>query len=133
MKIKPFNFGLEKTERKRSLTSADKKRIAAEQGYNCKKCSNRLKTRYHIDHIKPFSQGGSDSARNLQALCSNCHDEKTEEERHVKRQKKIREQEKRVTGSSMPSLFSAPKGSDVNSLLFGKPSKKKKKDELSLF
>jgi 5-methylcytosine-specific restriction protein A len=32
------------------------------------------------DHIVPISQGGSEDESNTQALCSQCHAEKTEEE-----------------------------------------------------
>ena len=86
------------TKRKRTLTSADKKRIAAKQKWRCKICGKPLPIRYHIDHIKEFAGGGSDRESNLQALCPNCHAHKTEEDRHKKRQKKIREKERKPRG-----------------------------------
>ena len=33
----------------------------------------RLDERMEVDHILPWSQGGSDSLYNLQALCHNCN------------------------------------------------------------
>lgn len=32
---------------------------------------------YEIDHIKPLCVGGSNEENNLQALCRNCHGDKT--------------------------------------------------------
>ena len=82
-----WDFGKD-TGKKRTLTSADKKRIAANQGWKCKKCGNPLQARHHIDHIKEFSKGGSDKEDNLQALCPNCHAEKPEEERYRNKKRK---------------------------------------------
>ena len=84
-----------KKKRKRTLTAADKKRIAANQKWKCKRCGKPLPARFHVDHIKEFSEGGSDRESNLQALCPNCHAEKTEHDRHKKKQKKIKEREER--------------------------------------
>ena len=101
-------FGLSPSpiKAKRSLTSADKKRVAHSQNWKCKACKKLLPVRYHVDHIKPVSQGGSDRTSNLQALCSNCHDRKTEEERHLKKQKKTREKSKAESQSIFGSTFS---------------------------
>lgn len=125
-------FGPKK--RKRTLTAADKKRIAAKQGWKCRRCGKPLPARFHIDHIKEFSAGGSDRESNLQALCPNCHAEKTEEDRHKKKQRKIREKEEEsdsIFGG--PNLFgSTPRKGKSNDLfgadnLFGPPPKKRKK------
>ncbi len=78
-------------KRKRTLTSADKKRIAAGQKWRCNLCHKLLPSRYHIDHIKEHASGGSDKESNLQALCPNCHAEKHEEHRNRKKQSKIKE------------------------------------------
>ena len=75
-------------KKKRTLTPADKKRIAAKQRWKCNKCRKALPARYHVDHIKQFSKGGDDRASNLQALCPDCHANKTEDERYRNKQKK---------------------------------------------
>lgn len=75
----------EKPKRKRTLTQTDKKSIAHKQDWKCKKCGKSLPVGYHVDHIKEFSAGGSDNPSNLQALCPNCHAEKTENDRRRKR------------------------------------------------
>lgn len=124
------------TKRERTLTAADKKRIAAKQGWKCKKCSMSLQARFHVDHIKPFAEGGSDLDSNLQALCSNCHDAKTEEERHRK-QRKIREKEGRSEGGLLGGtgglgIFGKNKGILIGSFEDSgaqKPKKHKKKRE----
>jgi hypothetical protein len=97
-------------KRKRTLTGADKKRIAASQGFKCKKCGKPFGIGgYHIDHIRRVDDKGSDRESNLQALCPNCHAEKTENERHKKKQAKIREHETQGGGLSGGSdLFGAP-------------------------
>jgi len=50
--------------------------------------------RHNTNYVQ-FANRGSDRPSNLQALCPNCHAEKTEEDKHRKKQKKIRETEKR--------------------------------------
>ncbi|PIO03388.1 hypothetical protein COT48_05090 [Candidatus Woesearchaeota archaeon CG08_land_8_20_14_0_20_47_9] len=54
-------------EEKRTLTAADRKRVAAKQGWRCRKCGKPLPVRYHVDHIREFSKGGSDREANLQS------------------------------------------------------------------
>lgn len=41
-------------------------------GYKCKRCGNRRQLSAH--HIKPRSEGGVTTPRNLLTLCSYCHD-----------------------------------------------------------
>lgn len=126
------------SKRKRTLTSADKKRIAANQGYKCKHCRETFGTVYHIDHIKPHSEGGSDRDSNLQALCPNCHAEKTEADRHKKKQAKTRAKKKLESGgllSKTDLLGPRPKRKDIAKILgddafspFKKSGKKKFKN-----
>ena len=107
-----MGFG-DEPKRKRLLSSADKKRIAARQKYRCAKCHTTFGTVYHVDHITRFSDGGSDRDSNLQALCPNCHSEKTENERHRIKQKKITAHEKKQDNSSIFGGIS-PFGSTEN-------------------
>lgn len=125
-------------KRQRTLTAADKKRIAANQKWKCKKCKKPLPARYHIDHIKEFSGGGSDRASNLQALCPNCHAEKTEQDRYRKKQAKIRSKEKQESGGLLggPSIFGpAPRkikpDNTFGGSLFGETPKKRSKTKRS--
>ena len=48
----------------------------------CNECDAPLVAKtFHIDHIKPLSEGGQDSLDAVQALCVCCHGEKSERER----------------------------------------------------
>jgi len=76
--------------KKRSLDESDKKIIAFNQKWTCKKCKNMLPSTYEIDHIIPFSVSFDDSYDNLQALCPNCHRRKTQlENKRISKYKKL--------------------------------------------
>ena len=70
-KIKP-------TQRK--VSDKIKKYVAARQGWKCFKCKNTLDATYECDHIIPLYKGGTNQPNNLQALCRNCHGQKTLED-----------------------------------------------------
>lgn len=76
-----FNKG--STKGKRTLTSADKKYVASLQEWKCAWCKQSLPARFEVDHIVQFADGGSDEVSNLQALCPNCHSDKTEHDRQA--------------------------------------------------
>lgn len=66
---------------KRSLSESIKKKVAADQKWNCKQCQSILDATYEIDHIMPLYKGGTNDITNLQALCRNCHGTKTLEDK----------------------------------------------------
>jgi len=47
--------------------------------YLCQPCANadRITTATQVDHIKPKAEGGTDDLDNLQAICADCHADKT--------------------------------------------------------
>ena len=49
----------------------------------CRICAGRglVVAAYHVDHIQPKTQGGTDDLDNLQPLCHSCHSAKTNKER----------------------------------------------------
>ncbi|WP_279607037.1 HNH endonuclease [Burkholderia cenocepacia] len=53
-----------------------RKRIRKRDGYCCRACGIAVRAGV-VDHIKPLAQGGSNSDENLQLLCKECHDDKT--------------------------------------------------------
>lgn len=59
------------------LTPLQRTKIAYSQQYRCSACDHILEPLFHVDHILPLSQGGSNMAVNLQALCQPCHIDKT--------------------------------------------------------
>lgn len=51
----------------------DIKRIITSQKYKCVNCHKSVKQKYHIDHIKPLSKGGTNWPENIQILCPSCN------------------------------------------------------------
>ena len=64
----------------RKVRESVKKNVAYNQGYKCFECKNILPPSYQIDHIIPHSISADDNINNLQALCSNCHSNKSQKE-----------------------------------------------------
>jgi len=76
---------------KRSWTADQKRQVAARGAWRCTVCSQLLNSAFEVDHILALENGGEDDIdTNAQALCSNCHGKKTQNER-VLRIKKARE------------------------------------------
>lgn len=68
------------TERTRGRTwMALRGRIMARDGGLCVVCRarGRITPALEVDHIKPLARGGTDDYDNLQAICHDCHAEKT--------------------------------------------------------
>ncbi len=63
--------------KKRKVSATAKKYVAANQKWLCNMCNNLLDASYEVDHIKPLYKGGGNEVSNLQALCRNCHGNKT--------------------------------------------------------
>ena len=59
------------------LNETKKKVVASSQQWSCKHCKQLLDASYEIDHIIPLYKGGNNDLTNLQALCRNCHGQKT--------------------------------------------------------
>lgn len=55
------------------FTATDIKTILIKQGGVCLACAADLYIKYHIDHIKPLSKGGTNNPSNLQLLCPSCN------------------------------------------------------------
>ena len=47
-------------------------------GSRCSKCQGTVGL--EVDHIVPLAEGGKDEFSNMQALCKNCHKEKTQQQ-----------------------------------------------------
>jgi hypothetical protein len=61
----------------RSVPTKVKKQVCYEQEYKCSECNVLMNATYEVDHITPLYMGGSNNQCNLQALCRNCHGDKT--------------------------------------------------------
>ena len=63
--------------KRKYLSDVIKKQIAASQSWKCALCHKILPSTYQIDHIIRWSICKSHDPSNLQALCPNCHAQKT--------------------------------------------------------
>lgn len=128
-----LGFGHKKKKRKRRLTKSLKEEVASSQGWKCADCGKLLEAQlYHVDHKKPLSEGGSDSKRNLQALCVECHAKKTKKERLKKARRRIKDAEEK---DNSPFSFGPGSHRKKSQSLFDlssgkKPSSKKNKDAI---
>jgi 5-methylcytosine-specific restriction endonuclease McrA len=66
---------------RRRVTPYDKKVVAARQLWRCNECDDLLSAHFEVDHIISLGAGGTNASANLQALCANCHNEKTAADR----------------------------------------------------
>jgi len=62
---------------KRSVSETKKKFVAARQNWRCGKCTKQLPAWFEVDHKIRLEHGGSNHVDNLEALCRDCHGEKT--------------------------------------------------------
>jgi 5-methylcytosine-specific restriction endonuclease McrA len=56
-----------------NFSKDDVLKIKKAQRGKCAYCRSRLPANFQIDHIIPFSKGGSDEARNIQLTCRFCN------------------------------------------------------------
>ena len=71
---------------RRSLTNAQKTQICDRQDHCCASCGDSLLgglTKVEFDHIKARANGGLHAVDNFQALCRDCHVEKTNLEKEA--------------------------------------------------
>ena len=59
-----------------SFSENQRKDICDKNDNLCCLCSCKLEKQFHIDHIKPLANGGTNDDINLQALCPTCHRDK---------------------------------------------------------
>ena len=103
---------LDKDSKKRShISKADVRKLWEKQKGRCARCKKKLNVHaYHIDHKVPKALGGSDSIRNLQLLCPECHMLKTQEDRK-KISKAKKKQDKWIDSLLNDSIFKRSKKS----------------------
>lgn len=65
------------TRHKRCVTAHTKRLVAARAGWRCQMCGEMLDATFHVDHIVPLFEGGTNDVDNLQCLDVKCHARKT--------------------------------------------------------
>lgn len=68
---------------KRTLTKAQKVKVAASQKWKCMRCNELLNEMFEVDHVQQHCLTSDDSIKNLQALCVHCHRRKTQDDLYV--------------------------------------------------
>ena len=69
------NSGMKGT--KRSVSETKKKYVASCQNWACNKCKEKLNHTFEVDHKVRLEYGGTNEVSNLEALCRECHGQKT--------------------------------------------------------
>lgn len=55
------------------FTAKQIQEMLARQDWKCKACKSNVSNGYHIDHIKPLFDSGSNDISNIQILCPTCN------------------------------------------------------------
>ena len=64
-------------QRRKKLSKKTREEVATRQENKCNQCQVTLTKYYQIDHKTALQYGGTDEFDNLQALCCECHAEKS--------------------------------------------------------
>jgi 5-methylcytosine-specific restriction enzyme A len=76
---RPSTYTQKYYPRSRHIPNEVRLQVKIKYHYRCAQCHRTEKeagTLHHIDHIIPFSKGGTNSINNLQLLCEKCNLEK---------------------------------------------------------
>jgi len=88
------------------ISKADLIKLWERQNGRCAICGEKLHPyNCHVDHKRPLALGGSNSLRNLQLLCPNCHSLKTKEDiKRIARAKRKKEEDIALPMFELPNL-----------------------------
>ncbi len=93
---------IKKKNKREPVSKSQKNEVLARQKSKCNRCKKLLDPRAtHFDHIKEVYKGGKSIVNNLQVLCANCHNIKTNEDKLKKVEKKRNSTIKRDNSDKM--------------------------------
>jgi 5-methylcytosine-specific restriction endonuclease McrA len=64
-------------EKRRKLTKREKAEVCLRQRGRCALCEEKLSVEIDFDHVIPLALGGKQTLDNFEALCRDCHKDKT--------------------------------------------------------
>lgn len=100
----------EPKKKRKYIPKGDKIKVLERQNDKCAKCKKPINLKIaKFDHKKPIALGGSDTLRNIWALCPECDHIKTTQDRAKIAKKKQKEKEA-PTGFLEGVLPKAPRG-----------------------
>lgn len=96
------------------VNSALRIQVASRQGFHCAHCDVLFTESWSIDHILPLKDGGSDSPANMQALCKECHAEKTSDEAALRSKRCFKTARRQIySWDIFQRIFDAPLSADA--------------------
>lgn len=107
-------FGKSKPKRRKrqKILKGDLTKVMQRQKSKCALCGRKLTEHpknYDIDHKKPLSEGGTNSIRNLQAICAICHKQKSDREKTKKARTRRKNKAKKADDPfGVAALFGTP-------------------------
>ena len=76
--VKLIQAFLKKSEYRKRISNETRDRLLAKQNYKCSFCGVSIDNTAHADHIVPFKYVGDELNDNLQMLCGNCNEKKSD-------------------------------------------------------
>jgi energy-coupling factor transporter ATP-binding protein EcfA2 len=71
---------IDKKNERVNFNDDERQQLLKQFNNKCNVCRDKIKDLFHIDHIRPLANGGNNDNDNLQVLCKQCHQDKTETE-----------------------------------------------------
>jgi hypothetical protein len=130
-----FDLFIEKSGKpeRENVSSSQRKKVMRDSGEKCQICAKPHQKHLFSIHHMDGDRSHTDSSKNLVLLCKDCHSDVHSEVKAKLKDAKIkasRGKNKKMTVDDffgIGNLGKSTKGPDINEMLYGKSTKKKKK------